>query len=110
MNGVNDFLAWDFLRSYAGMVAVVVLVVQFFKFPLDKVWKIPTRYVVWGLSLAILLAVTIIEGNITPEQIVLAICNSFAVAAAAFGTYEVTFKKLEAYWDKYDPLRDDTNP
>ena len=36
------------------MVAVVTLIIEFLKFQTDKVWKIPTRYLVYVISVVLL--------------------------------------------------------
>ena len=40
---VGEPLTWTYLATIAGAAAFTLLVVQFLKAPLDKVWKIPTR-------------------------------------------------------------------
>ena len=37
-------LTWAYLATIAGAATFTLLVVQLFKVPLDKVWKIPTEY------------------------------------------------------------------
>lgn len=87
---------WGFLATISGCTAATVLISQFVKFPLDKCWKIPTKCLVYFIALAI----SVIAGYFTNhcmnlEGVVLSILNSFIVAAAAYGTYELSFKKIE---------------
>ncbi|MDD3337109.1 MAG: hypothetical protein PHI98_16625, partial [Eubacteriales bacterium] len=78
-----------------GATAATLLIVQFLKVPLDKVWKIPTRAFVYIVSLAILLVATAFTSGITLQNAPLAAVNAFLVALTAYGAYEVTFAKLE---------------
>jgi hypothetical protein len=92
---MNDYLTWEFLGTFAGVVAAVVLIVQFLKLPVDKIWKIPTRFLVWVISLAILIAIEIFTGTLEPPRLFLLFLNSIVVTMAAIGTHESTIKKLE---------------
>ena len=90
----GEYLTWEYLGTFAGVVAAVVLIVQFLKLPLDKVWKIPTRYIVYVIAALILFAVQAFTGTLTTENIVLTLLNAVVVAMAAMGTYDVTFAKI----------------
>ncbi len=92
---LNDFMSWDFLGTMAGAVAATTLIVQFLKIPLDKVWKIHTRYVVYFIAFLLLFFVELFTGRITFERTVLLMLNAIIVTMAAMGTYEVTFKQVE---------------
>ncbi|MGB8450703.1 MAG: hypothetical protein WCD89_00085 [Anaerocolumna sp.] len=92
---VNEFITWDFLGTMAGAVAATTLIVQFLKIPLDKVWKIHTRYVVYFIAFFLLFFVELFTGNITFEHTILIMLNAIIVTMAAMGTYEITFKQVE---------------
>ncbi len=92
---VNEYITWDFLGTMAGAVAATTLIVQFFKIPLDKVWKIHTRYVVYFIAFILLFFVELFTGHITFERTILIMLNSIIVTMAAMGTYEITFKQVE---------------
>lgn len=95
-NGIGPSgLTWEFLGTMAGAVSATTLIVQFIKIPLDKVWRIPTRFIVYFISFFILVAVDGVSGTLTPERFLLAALNAIIVAMAAMGTYENTFKKIE---------------
>lgn len=86
---------WELLATMAGATAATTLVVQFLKLPFDKVWKIPTRIVVYVIAAAIMLGVMIATAvQFTFANVALTLLNAVVVALAAMGTYEVTFKKL----------------
>lgn len=86
---------WEYLASIAGAAAATLLIVQFAKVPLDKVWKIPTRLLVYFLCLAIMLVATHFTSGLTLQATVLAALNAFISALTAYGAYEVTFAKLD---------------
>ena len=85
---------WEYLASIAGTAAAVLLIVQFAKAPLDRIWKIPTRWVVYFLCLGIMLVATHFTSGLTLQTAILAALNAFISALAAYGAYEVTFAKL----------------
>lgn len=84
---------WVYLASIAGSTAFTLLFVQFFKVPLDKVWKIPTRLFVYIVALVVMLVATLFTGGLTIDSAALAACNALIAAFAAYGAYEVTFAK-----------------
>ena len=87
---------WGLLATMAGATTATTLIVQFLKLPFDKVWKIPTRIVVYVIAAAIMSAVMIATSvPFSFGNVGLTLLNAFVVALAAMGTYEVTFKKLE---------------
>lgn len=86
---------WEYLATIAGATVATLLIVQLLKLPLDKVWKIPTRIVVYVIALIILLLATLFTGGLTVQSGVLIAVNAVIVALAAMGAYEVTFRKLE---------------
>lgn len=86
---------WEQLATIAGATMATVLIVQLLKLPLDKVWKIPTRIVVYFIALIILLCATLFTTGLTVQNGILTAVNAVIVALAAMGAYEVTFRKLE---------------
>ena len=86
---------WAQLATIAGATAATVLIVQLLKLPLDKVWKIPTRIVVYFISLVLLLLATWFTDGLTLQTGLLTAVNAVIVALAAMGAYEITFRKLE---------------
>ena len=86
---------WEYLATIAGATAFTLLVAQFLKFPLDKVWKIPTRILVYVIALIVMLVATAFTGGLTLSAAGLAVANAFVVAFAAYGAYEVTFARVD---------------
>jgi lipid-A-disaccharide synthase-like uncharacterized protein len=92
----TEYLSWEFLGTMGGAMLATTLVVQFLKVPIDKVWKIRTRYIVYVIALAILLSVEYVtQGGILIDRALLIILNAFVVALASMQAYESTFAKIE---------------
>jgi len=89
-------MTWEYLATIIGATAGTLLIVEFLKVPIDKVWKIPTRAFVYLVALVILLLATYFTKGLTVDTAILTAVNAFVVAVAAYGSYELTFKKLEA--------------
>ena len=87
---------WEGLGTIAGATAATLMIVQLIKAPLDNVWKIPTRIVVYVVALVSLLAATLFTGKMSLENAGLAALNAVMVALSAYGSYELMFKKQEA--------------
>lgn len=87
--------AWSYLATIAGAAAFTLLIVQFFKAPLDKVWKIPTRVFAYLVSLFIMLVATAFTAGLTVDNVLLVAANAFLAAMSAYGAYEVTFAKID---------------
>lgn len=95
-NVPTEPFTWQSLATIAGTAALTLLVVEFFKVPLDKVWKIPTRVLVYVISLAVMLVATAFTTGLTIESGILCAVNALIAALTAMGAYEVTFAKVEA--------------
>ena len=91
----TDPFTWSQLATILGATTAVVLIVQLCKFPLDKVWKIPTRLLVYFISLVILLLATYFTEGLTLQSGLLTALNAVIVTLAAWGAYEVTFRNAD---------------
>lgn len=91
---VGEPLTWTYLATIAGAAAFTLLIVQFFKAPLDKVWKIPTRVFAYIIALAVMLVATAFTSGLTADTVLLVAANAFLAAMSAYGAYELTFAKL----------------
>lgn len=87
---------WQYLATISGAAALTLLVVQFIKAPLDKVWKIPTRFLAYIIALVTLLAATALTTGLNIESVLLAVVNAILAATSAYGMYEITFAKTGA--------------
>ena len=88
-------LSWDYLATIAGATLATMLIVQLLKLPLDRIWKIPTRIVVYVIALVISLLATLFTAGLTIQSGLLTAVNAVIVALAAMGGYEVAISKLE---------------
>jgi len=86
---------WTSLGTVAGATAATLMIVQLIKAPLDHVWKLPTRLVVYLIALALMMTAQAFGGGLTWESGLLAAVNAAMVALGAYGAYEVTFAKIE---------------
>lgn len=87
--------SWESLGTIAGATAAVLMIVQLIKAPLDRVWKLPTRLVVYVIALGLMLTAQAFNGGLTWQSGLLAAVNAVMVALSAYGAYEMTFAKVE---------------
>ena len=83
---------WEGLGSMAGVTAATLMIVQLVKAPLDRVWHIPTRLLVYVVALGLLLLAQAFSGGLTLESGLLAMVNAAMAALSAYGSYEVLFE------------------
>lgn len=93
-NIVSEPFTWQHLATIGGAAALTLLVVQFIKAPLDKVWKIPTRFLAYIIALVTMLAATALTTGLNIDSVLLAVVNAILAATSAYGMYEVTFAKI----------------
>jgi Kef-type K+ transport system membrane component KefB len=86
---------WAYLGTIGGAAAFTLLVVQFIKAPLDRVWKLPTRLVAYVIALGVMLVATAFTSGLNIENVLLSLCNALLAALSAYGMYELTFAKTE---------------
>lgn len=95
----NPF-SWEQLATIAGAALATMLIVQLLKLPLDKVWKIPTRIIVFFIAAVVMLLATYFTQGLTWNTALLTILNAVVAALTAMGGYELTFKKIEDHKKK----------
>ena len=88
-------VSWAQLATIGGAAMATMLIVQLLKLPLDKVWKIPTRIIVFFISFIVLILATYFTQGLDWNTALLTVINAVIVALTAMGGYELTFKKLE---------------
>ena len=91
----TDPFTWEQLVTIAGATLATLLIVQLLKLPLDKVWKIPTRIIVYVIALIIMLVATYFTTGLTWSSAGLTAVNAVIVALAAMGSYELTFRYVD---------------
>ena len=93
---MDNFVTLDYLSTFIGMVAVVVLITQFTKELIDKVAKwLPTKYVVFIYSLIVLIGYQIMSNTYDSSKLLLTIINAMLLTMTAQGGYEWVFKPIE---------------
>jgi hypothetical protein len=85
---------WDSLATIGGATSATVLIVQFLKSPLDRLYHFPTRYLALLIAFGLLTTARAFTTGLAWLDIPLILVNSFVVALAAMGAYEVSFAKL----------------
>ena len=93
--GAVSGYTWEALGSMAGATAATLMIVQFIKAPLDKIWHIPTRLLVYLVALLLMLTAQYFSGGLSVESGVLAAVNAAMAALSAYGSYEVIFARGE---------------
>ena len=88
-------VTWEQLATIGGAALATMLIVQLLKLPLDKVWKIPTRIIVFVIAFAVLILATYFTDGLSWNTALLTVINAVIVALTAMGGYELTFAKLE---------------
>ena len=88
-------VTWEQLATIGGAALATMLIVQLLKLPLDKVWKIPTRIIVFVIAFVVLILATYFTQGLEWSTALLTIINAVIVALTAMGGYELTFKKIE---------------
>lgn len=88
--------SWEQLATIAGAALATMLIVQLLKLPLDKVWKIPTRIIVFLIAAGVMLLATYFTQGLSWNTALLTLLNAVIAALTAMGGYEMTFAKLDA--------------
>ncbi len=93
------FLNWETLATFSGAVGLTVVIVQMLKLPLDKVWKIPTRYLVYLICFTIMLvAQFFISHTLTFETVAMTAINAFVGTLTSMSFYDRVIEMPE--WEK----------
>lgn len=88
--------SWEQLATIAGAALATMLIVQLLKLPIDKVWKIPTRIIVFLIAACVMLLATYFTQGLSWNTALLTLLNAVIAALTAMGGYELTFAKLDA--------------
>lgn len=88
-------VTWEQLATIGGAALATMLIVQLLKLPLDKVWKIPTRIIVFLIAFVVLILATYFTDGLSWNTALLTVINAVIVALTAMGGYEMTFAKFE---------------
>lgn len=88
-----QFVNWSMLATYAGALAMVMIITQFTK-GLKLIEKMPTQVWSYVVALAILYPAYFFTGQLTMETAALILFNGIIVALAANGGYDALNKAL----------------
>jgi len=88
--------SWAQLATITGATAAVLLIVQFIKLPIDKVYHIPTRVVVYVIALLVMTGAQAFTVGFRMADFPLIVINAFVVGLAAMGAYEQTFNRANS--------------
>lgn len=86
-----EFVTWAGLSTYAGALAMVMLIVQFTK-GIIIIDRMPTQVWSYIVALVVLLLANFFTGQLTVDNAVLIIFNAAIVALAANGGYSAIKK------------------
>ena len=100
-------MTWEQLATIAGAATATLLIVQLLKLPLDKVWKIPTRIIVFIIAAIVMLLATYFTQGLSWNTALLTILNAVIAALTAMGAYELTFKKIEDHQKKKEEEKEE---
>lgn len=93
---MDNFITLDYLSTFVGMVAVVVLITQFTKDLIDKVAKwLPTKYLAFIYSLIVIIGYQLMSNTFDISKLLLTIINAILITMTAQGGYEWVFKPIE---------------
>lgn len=94
-----DFFTWATLATYAGALAMVLVITQFIK-NIGILKKIPTQLVSYALALAVLYPAYFFTGNLTVGNAVLILFNGIIVALAANGGFDALKRSFPKLFNK----------
>lgn len=93
---MDNFVTIEYLGTFAGMVAVIVLITQFTKDLVDKIsGKLSTKYLVFTYSMIVLIGYQIMTHSFDVSKLLLTIINAMLLTMTAQGGYEWVFKPIE---------------
>lgn len=93
------FLSWRLLGIFCGAVGLTVIIVQLIKLPLDKVLKVPTRYLVYTVCFLIMLAAQLFTGvGLSIGMIAVTAVNAALGTLTAMALHERAIEMPE--WEK----------
>ncbi len=107
---MDNFTTMEYLLSFPGMIAAVIILTQFFKGMFDKITSHETKYVVYMFAAILCVTAAIFKGEfVTVKQIMSTslvwLVNSVIVWFAAMKAFETVSRKTDGV------LRvDQTNP
>lgn len=81
---MNEFLTWEVLLTFTGLVTTTYMVTEFTK-EIPFIKKLPTKYWSYIIALILLFSVNLVTGSFRYEDIVLYLLNAIPVSLSANG-------------------------
>jgi hypothetical protein len=93
----SEWISMQTLGTFGGAVMAVTMISQFFKGALDRWFRIPTRFLVLGISWGILFGRRYVgDGEITVDTAFVDLLNGVLVALTSMGAH--AFAKDNLQW------------
>ncbi len=107
---MDNFTTMEYLLSFPGMIAAVIILTQFFKGMFDKITSHETKYVVYMFAATLCITAAIFKGEfVTVKQVMSTslvwLVNSVIVWFAAMKAFETVSRKTDGVL-----LVDNSNP
>lgn len=81
---MDDFLTWEVLLTFSGLVGAVYMVVEFTK-EIKLINKIPTKYWSFFIAAFLIMMTNVVTGSFNYKDIVLYLLNSIVVSLSSNG-------------------------
>lgn len=91
---MDNFLTWDVLLTFSGLVGAVYMVVEFTK-EIKLIKKIPTKYWSWFVALFLLVITNVVLGSFNYKDIVLYLLNAIVISLSSNGLNDFNKNKKE---------------
>lgn len=91
---MDSFVTWEMLTTYATLVSVVYMVVEFTKeLPLIK--ELRTKYLAWIVSFGLIVIANLVMGNFILVDVVLYSLSAISISLATNGLHDFNRKVLD---------------
>lgn len=91
---MDNFLTWEVLLTFSGLVGAVYMVVEFTK-EIKLINKIPTKYWSFFIAAFLIMMTNFVTGAFNYKDIVLYLLNAIVVSLSSNGLNDFNKKKSE---------------
>ena len=92
---MDNFLTWEVLLTFSGLVGAVYMVVEFTK-EIKLINKIPTKYWSFFIAAFLIMMTNFVTGAFNSKDIVLYLLNAIVVSLSSNGLNDFNKKKSES--------------
>lgn len=92
---MDNFLTWEVLLTFSGLVGAVYMVVEFTK-EIKFINKIPTKYWSFFIALFLLIITNIVTGTFECKDFILYFLNAIVVSLSSNGLNDFNKKESES--------------